>query len=316
MALSENGSRPTSIGTRRLLLWSGLWLALCAGVLFIAWANLPSEVAIHWNGAGVADGSAPRWAVLAVAAAVIALGLLLSLQFRIGSEPSMEAFAIVGMLGALGLAITLLTVIANWGVAEWTGAAPLSIWAIVGLFVISLLGLLAGIVLGREWYPIRDLPMADGEDRLASEIGPGERVSWVGRVRVRWMALSFLGIGLFLLFAFPSIPLWVFLGVVGLGIVMSQVEANVTNDGLRVRLGGVPVRMIGVDEISSARSIELEPKEWGGWGWRVSPGASAIVLRRGEALEITFRNGRRFAMTVDDAATGAALLNGLIDLGV
>jgi hypothetical protein len=49
------------------------------------------------------------------------------MQFRIGSEPAMEAFAIVGMLGALGLTVTLLTVIANWDVADWTEAASLSI---------------------------------------------------------------------------------------------------------------------------------------------------------------------------------------------
>ncbi len=316
MTLSEHGSSSTSGGTLRLLLWSGLWLAICAGVFLVAGGRLPSEVAIHWNGAGVADGSAPKWAILAVAAGVIAVGLLLSLQFRIGSEPSMEAFAIVGMLGALGLAVTLLTVVANWDVADWTEAAPLSIWAIVALFVMSLLGLLAGIVIGRQWYPIKDLPVADEGDRLATDLRAGERVSWVGRVRVRWMTLIFLGVGLILLFAFPSLPVWIFLAVVGLGVVMSQVEANVTNDGLRVRLGGIPVRRIRVDEISSARSIEIEPKEWGGWGWRVSPGASAIVLRRGEALEVTFRNGRRFAMTVDDSLTGAALLNGLIDLAL
>jgi hypothetical protein len=45
---------------------------------------------------------------------------------------------------------------------------------------------------------------------------------------------------------------------------------------------------------------------------RAAPNGSAIVLRRGEALELTFRGGRRFAVTVDDAATGAALLNGLV----
>jgi hypothetical protein len=36
------------------------------------------------------------------------------------------------------------------------------------------------------------------------------------------------------------------------------------------------------------------------------------VLRRGDAIEVALRNDRRFAVTVDDAATGAALLNGLV----
>ncbi len=44
------------------------------------------------------------------------------------------------------------------------------------------------------------------------------------------------------------------------------------------------------------------------------PNRSGIVLRRGPAVEITFKSGRLFAVTVDDAATGAALLNGLVSL--
>jgi hypothetical protein len=111
---------------------------------------------------------------------------------------------------------------------------------------------------------------------------------------------------------FPGWGLWSG-GLVGLlALAFLQVEANVNNDGLTVRLGGIPVRRIRVEKISSARAIDLEPAKWGGWGWRAAPNGSAIVLRRGEAMELTFLGGRRFAVTVDDAATGAALLNGLV----
>jgi hypothetical protein len=36
------------------------------------------------------------------------------------------------------------------------------------------------------------------------------------------------------------------------------------------------------------------------------------VLRRGTALRLTLRGGKMFLVTVDDPATGAALLNDLI----
>jgi Domain of unknown function (DUF1648) len=315
MATPQDPTVSSSNGTLKLLAWSGFWLGMSALLYLLAAANLPSEVAIHWNGSGVADGSAPRWAILAVAAGVAVVGLLLSLQFRVGSEPAMEAFAIVGMLGALGFAITLIAVISNWGVDEWTEASSLSVWFIVGILVFPLLGLFVGIVLGRALYPIKDLGKPSDEDRPSTKLSIGERVSWVGRARVKWMAMAFVAIAVSLLFVFPGLPLWVFLAIAGIGVVFSQVEANVTNDGLRVRLGGIPVRKIDIDEISSARSFDLEPMDWGGWGYRVSPGRTAIVLRRGEALEVTFKNGRRFAMTVDDSRAGAALLNGLADLG-
>jgi hypothetical protein len=41
-------------------------------------------------------------------------------------------------------------------------------------------------------------------------------------------------------------------------------------------------------------------------------GAAAVAVRRGPALRLTLRDGKTFLVTVDDAATGAALLNDLI----
>ena len=41
-------------------------------------------------------------------------------------------------------------------------------------------------------------------------------------------------------------------------------------------------------------------------------GHAAVVLRRGPVLRLTLRDRKTFLVTVDDAATGAALLNDLI----
>ena len=52
--------------------------------------------------------------------------------------------------------------------------------------------------------------------------------------------------------------------------------------------------------------------EFGGWGYRVRPGASGVVLHSGAALSVRLRGGREFVVTVADPETAAALLNGLI----
>jgi hypothetical protein len=108
---------------------------------------------------------------------------------------------------------------------------------------------------------------------------------------------------------------WMVMGFVFIVLAMlfSRVFISINDDWLEIRLGGgMRARRIAIDKVQSARAIDLEPAAWGGWGWRVTSGASAIVLRRGDAIEVTFDNGRRFAVTVDDAATGAALLSGLV----
>ncbi|MGH8914669.1 MAG: hypothetical protein ACRDZM_09165, partial [Acidimicrobiia bacterium] len=176
--------------------------------------------------------------------------------------------------------------------------------ALVGAFG----GGLGGLLLGRRKFPERALTKSDGP---VIDVLPGERVSWVGRASVRW-PLALLGAAVLVFALLPDWGVWPAGLLVVLALAFMQVEVNVNNDGLTVRLGGIPVRRIPVVKISSARAIDLEPSEWGGWGWRASPNGSAIVLRRGDALEVTFTGGRRFAVTVDDAATGAALLNGLV----
>ena len=52
--------------------------------------------------------------------------------------------------------------------------------------------------------------------------------------------------------------------------------------------------------------------EFGGWGYRVGRGGRVgVVLRTGEGLQVERSGGRSFVVTIDDAATGAALLNTL-----
>jgi hypothetical protein len=86
--------------------------------------------------------------------------------------------------------------------------------------------------------------------------------------------------------------------------------------GLTVRYGpGWPSTRIGLDRISSAHSIDMQPMKWGGWGYRGSVRffrRAAIVLRKGKGIRLDLTNGAVFAVTIDDAETGAQLLNSLV----
>lgn len=295
-------------GWGRLLGWALAMLVLGWIPLVVGWSALPDPVATHWGVGGAADGSMRLAYVPLLQLGIVLIGLFTTSLFRVEGEPTPEAFAMLGLMGGLGLALNTSLVILNWEVESWTEAGSFSIWHLGGVLLGAFLGGLAGYILGRKWYPVTEQMTADGP---ITTVADGERVSWIGRVVVRW-PIFMLGGGAIIFVLIPGWGRWVAILFVVLALMFLQVETNVNNDGLRVRLGGIPVKRIPLDKIESALAIDLEPAAWGGWGWRVVPNGSAIVLRRGDALEVRLVGGRRFVVTVDDAATGAALLNGLV----
>jgi hypothetical protein len=103
--------------------------------------ELPDRAAIHWDSSGVADVSAPTWAIPVAAAVIVVLGSGLSSMFSVSREPSMEAFALVGMSGGLSTAIVLVATTLNAGVQDWAEAPEIGTAGIVILFALPTLGL-------------------------------------------------------------------------------------------------------------------------------------------------------------------------------
>ena len=297
-------------GWGRLLGWAGLMVAVGLVPLVIGWSHMPDPVATHWGLDGVPNGNMPLATVPLLVVFIVAIALLTTSLFRIEGRPTAEAFAMVGLLGGLGVVLMTSVVYLNWDVSSWEEAGPFVWWHILGVLGGAAAGGFVGYSLGKRWYPI-----PGGEGQVVGpvmDIPEGEVVSWVGSCSVRWPLFILGPVAIvFLLMR----GWWVVMGLVFivLALLFSRVFVSINDAGLDVRLGGgMRARRIALDDVQSALAIDLEPAAWGGWGWRVTSGASAIVLRRGDAIEVTFENGRRFAVTVDDAATGAALVNGLV----
>ncbi|WKK72296.1 hypothetical protein Q0F99_04705 [Rathayibacter oskolensis] len=112
----------------------------------------------------------------------------------------------------------------------------------------------------------------------------------------------------------PAVAMAVLLGASAL-VTLGFARLRVTADrrGLRVvsRVLGIPLRRIPLADIASASTAQLRPSEWGGWGYRIMPGRSALILGAGPGLVITTANQREFAISLRDPETPAALLEAL-----
>ncbi len=323
--------------------------AVIVGVPAALWSRLPARVADHWTLTGTANGTAPRLVpflllgVIALPGAGMAwlgwaatrkgprdgvprpadspgpAGTRAAAGAR-GRAPTAGTAAAVVAAGLFMMAISagavIMVVVANLG----GGLRPASVGP----------GPLPGLVGGSAvlaffgGYVLRHYAkLAGTDDGARSSLGlrPGERAVWTGRARAVW--------------AWPAAVLLAAAGalagslagqwgpaaaLVAAGILMTgftSVRVTVAARGLTVGYGPLGPRLtrIPLRRIASAAAVERTSLNFGYRGSLLVFGAAAVALRRGPALRLSLRDGKTFLVTVDDAETGAALLNDLIAAG-
>ncbi|MEU4564931.1 DUF1648 domain-containing protein [Actinoplanes sp. NPDC023936] len=184
-------------------------------------------------------------------------------------------------------------------------------WRFAYLFLGMAWALVVWLIAGKA--PRIDVPAEPPVDALA--LGPTERAAFSTTLRSpllfgsTLLAAAALAAGA----ALGTSGLWLAVPVLlALAFALGRVRITADRRGLRVVTGvGVTIKHVALTDIVSAEAAEINPTEWGGWGYRVLPGRSALVLRGGPGLVVNLRDGRRFAVTLDDPRTPAALLNGL-----
>lgn len=320
----------------RLVVTAGAVPVLCALIavgLMLSWApELPDPIAIHWGANGRADGFGSLGSLLILVAAIVTVfagAVTLSLAWMPAVDASSSRHQ-PRFLGAMSVWIGVFLSIAMGGsVAVQRGFADATdVGTIVAPMVTGVaVGLAAAVV---AWFVIPAPAIAEDSangETHAMSLTADERVSWTASVRPR--------AGLVLLFAvlFAAMIVasgtgaavgggwtgWFIVGLLVFVLVVSVVtffwRVTVTSGGFSVRTaGGVLGITVPLREITTARVVQINPlADFGGWGWRVTTGRTGIVLRAGDALQVERRSGRSVVVTVDDAATAAALITGLVD---
>lgn len=314
----------------RLALLAGLPPALSAvpNVVLLAAAadRLPDPLATHFGPDG-ADGFTGRVATMAVSAglgiglaAVFALILVAGARSgtltRTPATPSdpirlliASAWGVGGFTGTIMFSGTL----ANLDAADATRVS-LPLLAFVAAAAAGILFAASG------WFIAPDTPVA-AETRSSVRplpLRPTERVSWSRRVSSPWMLLA--GMIAFLLGVVTGFVLQPLTGVLlaltgGLLAQLASIRVVVDQRGLTVGTGpfGWPRWRLRPEDITEVSTEDISPARYGGYGIRMIPGTTAVLLRGGPGIVVTRRSGRRFAVSVDDAGTGAGVLAGVVE---
>ncbi|MFI5720079.1 hypothetical protein [Nocardia sp. NPDC051750] len=319
-------TRPNPI---RLGLLAGLPPVLCAvpNLVLLATAadNLPDPLATHFS-AGGADGFTGRVATIGISAGLaIGLGALFAAILVANNRKDAPArrpdttfdpnrllvassWGVGGLIGALLFAATRANLfLTNADQAELPG------WTFPVAAVIALLFGAAG------WLIAPASPVAEVAPPAAEPltIGHTERVNWSRRATSPWMLLT--GLVSLVIGVAVGVVVHPLVGSIAVlaGVLATQlavVRVVVDRRGLTVGSGllGWPRWQLAPAEITEVTATDISPAHYGGYGIRLVPGATAVVLRGGPGIVVTRRSGRQFAVSVDDAATGAGVLAGVV----
>jgi hypothetical protein len=305
-----------SPGRRLITFGIGPALLLGAVVLPMAlyWGDLPNPMAVHWDLSGTPDGSLPPM-VLLVGVAGIYVAVWWSVLQMVMRSPSETASFTAGLyaIGGLLAGIQWFAVLANRRAADWEAANA------IGWFDLVIV-LAEAAVLGAVGWALAGGPRPRYEQAAAEQprldVEQPERMVWSSRARSRILTGGGLGLIVagFVVWGWPTVVL-VVAGV--LVLTFAEVRITIGGRGAVVGLGwfGFPSWMVPAVEIEGASVERVAPMAYGGWGYRIRPGVRAVVVRGGEALRLHRSGGPDLVVTVDDAETGAGLVNAVAESG-
>lgn len=292
-----------------------------AAALTWSWReDLPDPVAVHWGTGEGPDGFASLGSSLATMAII---GVLLAVMFwaigfwwgQLASTRRMSAGASLGMsVFVSGLQVGSLDM--QRGLADAADAGGVGAVMAIATLAALVVGVGAALVVPGDRPTTATRDMSDDAPRAA--LGTSERAAWVATITGGpgvWIgASSILVTGVLAvvtrewwLLVIPALLLALFAGMLAWTV---RVDAR----GVHVRSAlGWPRTHVPLASVEEASARDVAPfREFGGFGWRTGrEGALGIVVRQGEGLEVVHSGGKRLIVTVDDAATGAALLNAL-----
>lgn len=316
---ADSNRRKSVIRYLAITLFPASVIFVVSVVLALAMSDrMPNEVAVHFDGSFTANGysSLPVFVTTLAISAFLVAGLLVlgavnglapgwagRLQGAVTSATLMMLSALIPaiLIPQAGLDTASLVVLPRW-----------SLLLILGFTI-------CGLGLGAIAPPVS----AQSEHNVSSTdvvLTGNDRAVWFGAGRVNtalslivWGALLAVALLTFLINRNTSISVWALIamlaGALFLVALLYSVHVRVDSHGVHWRYFlGIPRGSISYDALKDVEVAHIRPGEWGGWGWRVGPLGTGLIIRGGEGLRLQRKGKNDLYITVDDARSGAGLI--------
>lgn len=311
----------------------GLYLPLivvaAATVITLTWIpRLPNPAATHWGISGAPDGFGSPWAYLWLSAGlgfgvVLIMWAMFEFGGRGGAMPRWSPFQRLLAAFNAGLSAFLVTMIIGSMAVQLDLEDATEAGGVGGTVALAFAAWIAVTVVAWFVQPHIEISANAAKPTQALAVSDTERAVWFGQIQpsrtfvavIGTTVALLLGVTILLFLMTVDGPVhWIMLGmfllVAALAITTMWFHVRIDADGLEARSSlGWPVIRLPASDIERVEVTHIVPlAEFGGWGLRWGPGRFGIVMRAGEGIIATRRDGRIFAITIDDASTAAALL--------
>ncbi|MDJ0377895.1 hypothetical protein [Cryobacterium sp. PH31-L1] len=319
-----NSSAPTS--PRDIAAALTLWVPFVAAVVtWLLWIDrLPGVLPRQWGRDGAVSSTMPTWG-MAVVALVVSLGaaILATYWLRERGAPNRRQIYL-GLGSAAGLSSSLWLTTAGITVAAGPAEPKMGAWVLL-TFAACGYGLLPFLI-AQKWVTpatVTELPETSSATATAdpdatwSKVVTSPVMAAIGGLIVVGGAIGIVAQlrdeGLTGATSASAMAAAIVVLIFLVTLLFVQVRVSVDQRGLRVvsRLLGIRLKQVPLDQMESAFADAVSPLRSGGWGYRLTGGRSAVVMRGGPALVVNLRRGNQFAVTVDDPQGAAALLTAL-----
>ena len=305
-------------------------LAVLAPIgLVVTWlllrGDLPDSLATHWNLQGDVDDTLPTTTLLVVTLAPsVVLAALAAWSVRRPVLHHGDRATAIALVWAAWSAATVFAVSTSLAAGAADAAdVGLTWWALLAVPVVPMLVAAAAHALLPAARPSVVVGAGTGTGTGTApyagsvRLGDTERVTWIGSASSRGLLLLAAVLELAaVVLVFTAWPMANLLALVGVVVFwVHSVSVRVDDRGLSAAWGPVrwPRVHVDLDDVAGATTEEIAPLEWGGWGYRLTPRSTGVVVRRGPGIVVDRRSGRRFAVTVAGAEDGAAVLRALVE---